>query len=349
MKLTVAWNVWDNYLDVALGSEILRRENEQTKHFQELHLISQGGYPEPPSREYAQYLDGHFFVAYPDVPLIAFHVKYKGVLRVLEGIQRAFRYAEVRGHDFVLVTNGDAWPLSIEKLFRILSDPAVTEAAVSMRVGSLTGLELNFGSRVPLFDDHFIILNVRECTTSGVFDYDHSARFFRPHHPSALHYLLCLFVDQRVPAGKFHIYSDISDTMNHYGDWMGWNLLPWQYQLSTGFLHANCAQVFSLNALRAAFLNDLGFTRYPLVARYYRDVVPDPLLFTRRNGMLVYKKPLSRRVRESFFWWAYRAYCATVHEYYERRYARFPSSDVRKKTLEYFDAFHHIKPAILTQ
>ena len=114
MKLTVAWNVWNNYLDTALGSEIFRLENEEKKIFDEVCLISQGGYPESPTKEQTQYLDGHFNVAYPeDLPLIQKNQSYKGIFRVLEGIQHAFRYAEARGHDFVVVTIGDAWFVSL--------------------------------------------------------------------------------------------------------------------------------------------------------------------------------------------------------------------------------------------
>lgn len=351
MKLTIAWNVWNNYLDTALGSEIFRRENEEKKIFDEVHLISQGGYPEPPSKERAQYLDGHFVVPYPEVPLIQTHTKFKGVFRVIEGMQRAFRYAEARGHEYVVVTNADAWFLSLEKLNDLLQDEHVKQSAVSMRVGWLTGLTLNFGNRVPLMDDHFMMFNIAECKKYGVFDYDHFARFFSPHfgNVGGMHYILMCFVDQRVPKGKFHIYSDLSDTINHYGDWMGWNLLPWQYQLSTGFLHANAAQVPSLDRLRAAFLDDLGFTRYPLIAKYCRGVAPDGRLFRRRHGVLVYKKPVKRAVKEAYWWWSHRAYWRFARRRYEKNYTAMDSKDVHAQTLQYFDKYHHIKPYWLTQ
>ena len=64
MNLTVAWNVWSNYGDTLLGSEILRLQNAEAQTFEQLHLITQGGYPEPPSEAEGQYLDGHF-----DIPI----------------------------------------------------------------------------------------------------------------------------------------------------------------------------------------------------------------------------------------------------------------------------------------
>jgi len=351
MRITITWNVWNNYLDTALGSEIFRRENEEKKIFEEVHLISQGGYPEPPTKEQTQYLDGHFEVAYPEVPLLQLHSKFKGVFRVIEGIQKAFQYAEARGHDYVVVTNGDAWFLSLEKLHDLLQDERVKQAAVSMRVGWLTGLEINFGNRVPLMDDHFMIFNVAECKKHKVFDYDHSARFFRPHfgHMGGIHYILMCFVNQRVPKGKFYIYTSLEDAVNHFGDYTGWNLLPWQYQPSFGFLHANCAQVPSLDRLRAGFLHDLGFTNYPLVKQYYDKIDPDLRLFTRRKGVLVYKKPLKRAMKEAYWWYSHRAYWRLIRRRYEKKYAGMDPNDVRAQTLKYFDEHHHIKPYWLTQ
>lgn len=352
MKLTIAWNVWNNYLDTALGSEIVRCENDARRTFDALHLVSQGGYPEPPSPEYARYLDAHVPVAYPEgLPLLEVHAKFKGVFRVLEGMQRAFRDAAARGDDFVVVTNGDAWFLDVVKLRSLLQSERVQRAAVSMRVGWLTGLAVNFGNRVPLMDDHFMIFNVAECTRLGVFDYDHSARFFRSHfgHMGGMHYLLMCFLNERVPAGAFHVYSALEDTLNHYGDFTGWNLLPWQYQPSFGFLHANAAQVPSLHRLRAAFLHDLGYTRYPLVRKYWEETAPDPALFRRRRGVLVYKKPVRRALREALYWLPYRCYTACMRPWYARQYAALPASDPARTTLEYFDAMRHIKPYWLTQ
>lgn len=352
MRITIAWNVWNNYLDTALGSEIFRRENEEKKIFDEVHLISQGGYPEPPSAEQLQYLDEHFNIAYPEgLPLLSAHQSYKGIFRVLEGMQHAFRYAQARGHDFVVVTNADAWFLDLEKLNALLNTDGVKQAAVSMRVGWLTGLELNFGNRVPLMDDHFMIFNVRECARLGVFDYDHSARFFRPHfgHFGSMHYLLMCLVNERVPQGKFHIYTNVEDALNHYGDFTGWNLLPWQYQPAFGFLHANAAQIPSLHTLRAAFLQDLGFTRYPLVCKYYEETAPEHRLFRRRRGILVYKKPMKRALEEALYWYPYRCYTTLLRRRYSRKYDALPDGHIQKKTITYFNAMRHIKPYWLTQ
>lgn len=352
MKITIAWNVWNNYQDTALGSEIFRRENEKKSIFDEVHLISQGGYSDQPSKEQAQYLDGHFFVQCPEIPMLRVPTdKLRGVFRILDGIRLAFQYAQECHHDYVVVTNGDAWFLSLEKLRALLEDEHVKDAAVSMRVGWITGLALNFGNRIPLMDDHFMIFNVQKCATYKVFDYNYNARFFSPHfgHFGGIHYILHCFVNQCVPAGKFYIYSDLSDTINHYGDWMGWNMLPWQYQLSTAFLHANCAQVPSLDRLRAAFLDDLGFTRYPLVAKYCREVAPEARLFRRRHGVLVYKKPLKRAMREACSWWSCRAYWRIIRRHYEKRYAMMDYKDAHSQTLRYFDQYRHIKPYWLTQ
>lgn len=352
MKLTVAWNVWNNYLDTALGSEILRLQNDEKQTFEELHLISQGGHPDPPGKGHTRYLDGHFNISYPKgLPMLKVGEMSKAILRLIEGVKHAFRYAEQHGHDFALVTNADAWPLSIEKLRALFSDPEVRASAVSVRLWWLTGLELNFGNRVPLIDDHFMILNITKCKEYGVFDYDQTTRFLSPHfiHMGGIHYLLMCFMNARVPKGALHIYTTVKDTLNQYGDFTGFNQLPWQYQPSFGFLHANAAQTPSLHHLRAAFLHDLGFTKYPLVRKYYEETSPDPKLFRRRYGVLVYKKPFKRGFKEALYWYPYLLYTAIMWRKYKRIYNALKEGDVRKKTLVYFDEMHHIKPYWLTQ
>ncbi|MBI2552424.1 hypothetical protein HYW17_03960 [Candidatus Uhrbacteria bacterium] len=352
MKITVAWNVWNNYLDTALGSEIFRLQNADKKIFDEVHLISQGGYPDPPSQEHTRYLDGHFAIAYPEgLPLLKVGQMSKAIFRLLEGIKHAFRYAQAHGHDFAAVTNADAWFLDLEKLHALFNTNGVQQAAISMRVGWVTGLELNFGNRVPLPDDHFMILNVAECARLRVFDYGHEAQFFRPRleHFANLHYILTCFLHERVPKGALHIYTALADTTNQYGDFTGFNQLPWQYQPAFGFLHANAAQTPSLHQLRAAFLHNLGLTRYPLVEKYYKETAPDPRLFRRRRGVLVYKKPLKRALKEAMYWYPYLCYTALMRHKYARRYAALPEGRVEKKTLQYFDALHHVKPYWLTQ
>ena len=344
MKITIAWNVWNNYLDVALGSEILRLENQSKGIFEELHLISQGGYPEPPSEKQGQYLDGHFFIDYPRVPLLELHPKFVGVFRVIEGIQKAFRCAEKNNHDFVIVTNADAWFLSIEKLHHLLQKEEIKASAVSARIGLIVGFELNFGSCVPYFDDHYIILNVKECAKHNVFNYDHSARFFSPHFGrlGGIHNILCCFIDQRVPKGKFHIYSYEDDTIGQYGDFCGISLLPWQYQFSTSFLHANCAQMPSLDNLRAAFLHDIGFTKYPLIKEYFKDVSPDMSKFSRRHGVLVNKKMMKRKITTSFYWYSRKSY--HTFQILRHKLTHAKNKNVHSDTLYFFNKYKHVWP-----
>lgn len=345
MKITIAWNVWNNYLDTALDSEILHLENQSKRVFDELHLISQGGYPEPPTDTYSQYLDDHFFIDCPKIPLLEVHPKFVGVFRVIEGIQKAFIYAKKHNHDYAVVTQGDAWFLSVEKLYNLLLKEEITRAAVSARTGLVTGLELNFGSCVPIFDDHFIILNIKECLKHNVFDYDHSAKFFRPHfgHIGGIHNILCCLVDQRVPRGKFYIYTFMADAISQYGDYCGWRLLPWQYQPSTGFLHANCAQMPALNGLRAVLLHDFGYTKYPLIKEYYEKVSPDFTKFTRRHGVVVYKRKLRRKINTALYWQMRKLYHSFLRRKYERCFG-----DRLKNTLYYYDKHKHILPPTLT-
>ena len=140
MKLTIAWNVWNNYEDLLLGSEIARLQNEELGVFDTLHLISQGGYPKPPSNRESRYIDGHFLIEIQEnLKLLEIHVKYRASLRVLEGLRHAYEYARQKGDDYALVTNGDAWCLDIRKLKRLLQEDGVKQSALSARIGLVTG------------------------------------------------------------------------------------------------------------------------------------------------------------------------------------------------------------------
>lgn len=276
-SLLVAWNVWKNYEDVLLGSEILRLSDAGSPAFSRLRLVAQGGFPEPPSPAEARYLDSFVRVEVDDGwEAVRLHPKFKGVYRVLEGIKSAYRRAAAEGCEFALVTNADAWCLSPEKVAGLLQSPGVRDCAVAARVGPVTALSLSYGDYAPFFDDHFIILNVPRCRDAGVFDYDVPAAY-QPHFLrfGGIHYMLCALMDERVPPGLFHAYTDLSDCLNHFGEPSGFNLLPWQFQPSFDFLHANCAQDPYLHPLRAALLRVRGLARFPGVrdycARYPED------------------------------------------------------------------------------
>ncbi len=150
MKLTIAWNVWNNYEDTLLGSEMVRLSNQERRRFESLYLVSQGGYPTPPSQTQMRYLDQHLEVAIDeDNTLIRYHPKYKGVFRVLNGLRQAYEVALAQGADFALVTNADAWCLDLDKLAALLERRDGGESAVSARIGLVTGLDVNYGDYVP--------------------------------------------------------------------------------------------------------------------------------------------------------------------------------------------------------
>lgn len=270
MNLTVVWNVWNNYEDVLLGSEILRLENKSKKLFDELFLYSQGGYDVPPSNEEKRYLDDYFNVEIDEThPLIKKHVKFKGVFRVLNGLKNAYKVGLENGSDFVVVTNGDAWILNVEKLQKLLNDDNINKSAISARIGPCNGMYVNYGDFVPFFDDHFMILNIKKCEEHKVFDYDvpkaYNANFL---NYGGIHYILTAMMDELVPDGFFNIYTTLENCVNHYGERSGFALLPWQFDKELEFIHANCAQEPFLNRLRAYQLEILGFDKYPCIFEY---------------------------------------------------------------------------------
>lgn len=302
MNVSIIWNVWNNYEDVLLGSEIVRLENKRAKVFDNLYLYAQGGYPNPPSDIETTYLDGYYEVKIDEKhPLIKEHVKFKGVFRVLNGLKKAYEYGLNNGSDFAIMTNGDAWFLNIEKLGELLGQEETKNSAISARIGTVAGLYNNYGDFIPFFDDHFMIINLKKCHEYKIFNYDtpkaYNANFLRY---GGIHYMLIAMMDELVPDGLFNIYTTVEDGVNHYGESSGFSLLPWQYQPSNGFLHANCTQESYLHHLRAYLLEVLGFDKYPYVKKYCKQYKKRDDMLVNDKKIVFYKKNFKEKIEFKF-------------------------------------------------
>lgn len=298
MKLSLVWNVWNNYEDTQLGSAILAHLNARDAVFSALEMHSQGGYPEPPTAAQLRHLAGHL-----DVPVAAElvelweHPKFAGAYRVLNGLFQAYRLGREAGSDFVVVTNGDAWCLDLKKLHRLLETDGIRSCAVGCRIGCATGVVNSWGDFVPFYDDHFIILNVRNCAAHDVFAGGEPRAYravFRKW--GGIHYMLGALYDELVPPGMLHVYTHLEDAVNHYGERSGLCLLPWQYQPSLGFLHANCAQEPDLHPLRAGMLRHHGLDCVPEVAEYCARH-PADAEYGRRGDAVFYRAGAFERLK----------------------------------------------------
>lgn len=347
MKLTIAWNVWNNYEDLLLGSEIARLQNNEFDAFESLHLISQGGYPKPPSLRESQYLDGHFQIKINENhAILKLHVKYKAAFRVLEGIRHAYEYARKNGDDYALVTNGDAWCLDIRKLKCLFQEDAVKNNAISARIGLVTALDSSWGSHAPFFDDHFIILNIALCERHKVFDYNEPNFGSNLAHWGGIHYMLMSMVDGRVPPGLFHSYTYVEDSVNQFGENSGFSLLPWQYQPKYAFLHANCYQEPDLHPLRVEMLRFNGLDRYPEVSAYCQTFSADSEAFGYADEYVYFRQTLIEWVRVNLIRWPPELYRQALGYLCFRRYAQVKHSlqPNISNTFDYYDLYRHVLP-----
>lgn len=350
MKLTIAWNVWNNYQDVLLGSEIARLQNSDAGVFDSLHLISQGGYPEPPSARQSRYIDAHFHTAInEDLDMLKSDIKYRGVYRNLNGIRHAYEYARQIGCDYAVVTNGDAFCLDIRKLEHLLHDDAVKRSAVSARIGLVTGLDLSWGSYVPYFDDHFIILNVPLCEQHGVFEYD-EPKAYRAHFTNfgGMHYILGALFDERVPRGLFHSYTHMETCVNQFGEKCGYSFLPWQYDPEYSFLHVNCEQEPNMHPLRAEMLRFKGLDQYPEVDAYCRSFPSNPHEFGKTDEYVYFRQTLMDHAKINLLWWPRKLYYLGLRYLKYNRYARVKRSLLPAvEPLEFYDLYKNVLHAAL--
>jgi hypothetical protein len=350
MRITIAWNVWNNYQDILLGSEILRLANYEKERFASLYLISQGGYPAPPSEQQMRYLDQHLKVTIDeDNALCDYHPKFKGVFRVLNGLRQAYDVALAQGSDFAIVTNADAWCLDLDKLAALLERRDVGQSAVCARIGLVTALDINFGIYVPFFDDHFVVLNVSLCRQHGVFDYEipkaFNAHFWRF---GGIHYMLGALMDERVPPGLFNSYTNLADCVNHFGESSGFSLLPWQYQPSYAFLHANCEQEPELHSLRAAMLRLHGLDRFPAIREYCEQNPVERHIIAARD-YVYYRQTWGEKMAVQKHMRPYRLYQWLLRRarYSTHALTRSRVTGMSGNALHYFDAYRDVLPLAL--
>ena len=343
MKLTIAWNVWDTYEDLLLGSEIARLQNVEKDTFESLYLISQGGYHIPPSDLQANYIDQHCHIEVNE------HLKWRvnntqhispiqeGNYRVLNGIRNAYEYALGNHSDYALVTNADAWCLDMEKLRNLLQEEKIARHAISMRIGLVTGLDLSWGSYVPFFDDHFIILNIGFCEKNGVFDYE-EPRAYSPHFIDfgGIHYMLGALLDERVPPDLFYAYTNLENCVNHFGEKSGYGLLPWQYQPDYEFLHANATQDPGLHSLRAELLRLKSLDRYPEVSAYCK-LFPKNHEISRTSEHVFYKQTILDKFMFKLHWWPRKFYWIALKKIRYATYIR-----IKKRLIPTFDSLRYL-------
>lgn len=255
-KIGVFWNVYDNYNDILLGSEILRHFESTNEYFAQIMLWAGGGYHLPPDETQKQFLDQYFNIElHPSIDLQDAHSKYTGCYRVLAGLIKALELGNENALDYIIVTNGDAWLLDAKKLENLIKRKSVAEHLISVRSAPGHGLWLDNFSYSPYIDDHFMIFNLKKIKSHHI-DMLKLLSISKPIFlfDGGIHYFLLHMFEKTFSAGDVSVYCDGSTCVNHYGEFCGGSLLPLNYQIDTAFLHANCAQVDSLHSIRAKFL-----------------------------------------------------------------------------------------------
>lgn len=356
MKLSIAWNYWNNFDDVLLASEIVKLSNKKTNTFNDIKLLSQSGYHLPPNDRQKFYLDKYKFIEVDkQLEALKINPKYMGVYRVLNGLKSAYDFGLKNKSDYTLVTNGDAFILDLCKLKDCLNRKEVKSSCLSARVGPVTGLYNTFGSHVPFMDDHFVILNIENCKKFRVFD-KWSPKSYNSHFTKfgGIHYLLYSLFNEIVPHNKFYIYTYMEDCLNHFGEYCGYSLLPWQYQPSLGFLHANCEQEQNLHELRSEMLKLFGFNQFPEVNKYCSSIKnKNKILINHQKKFVFYHQPLILRLKIQFLHLAknllnifrkkisQRPFLKKVNSYYFK--------DRHLNNNKYYKLYSHIYPTGLAQ
>ncbi|MDC0161643.1 hypothetical protein OAI94_00355 [bacterium] len=305
MKITIGWNCWSNYEDVLLGSEILTQLNEQ-KIFEKLHIIAHSGYHKSPSVEQQKYLDKFYKIKTPLDNIKNINVnKILAPARIFNGFKIAYNHALENKCDYAIVTNADAWFLSLEKLKKLLSDTKVENCCISSRVGKLPFLFSEFSSEGLFYDDHFVIINVNKCRSHNVFDYA-NYRFEDCLYLGGIDYQISKFINIKIPEGMHHAYSDMSNCVNHYGIKCNSGLLPFTYEIEFDFMHANVAVDQFLHSLRAKILFEKSLNKMTYSKNYVTKHLSNKINYKIKNGLISFKIPIFSNIKLNFYLFARR-------------------------------------------
>ncbi len=272
MKIGVLWNVWDNYEDLQLASEIFANLNIKNRAFSKVYLMGAGGCPRYPSKQQLKFLNKFIRTSLPTgIGIEKMHYKYHACYRILRGMLEGLERAQKEELDFLIVTQADAWITDIEKCKTILLREDVGQAAVSVRSGFGYGVILQNFQYYPYIDDHFMIFNLKKIKEKKI-NLSKNKVNYKPIFigDGGIHYFLIDFFERFIPKNDLLVYSNVNDGVNQFGEKSRWSLLPWQYQPSTGFLHSNAVQVPELHLLRARFLYFKNLHDFEFSKAYYK-------------------------------------------------------------------------------
>lgn len=290
MKILISWNCWSNYDDVLLNSEICKNLNKDNI-FENLYMTAQSAYTEDPNSIQIQYLDNFFKIKTNlDDKKINNVNKQLVPARIFQGFKIAYEYALSKKCDYAIVTNADAWFLNFKKLKKLLSRREVSQACLSSRVGKLTFLFSNFGSYAPFYDDHFLVINVKECKKYDVFNLESLDILDTLYEEGSFDYQFSRFLDFNIPNDKHYVYSDLSKSTNHFGLPNNVSLLPFIYEHEYGFLHSNVAVDNYLHYHRAKLIENLKLNSTYYVSEYCKKYQSDDKFYYKKNDF-TYLKP----------------------------------------------------------
>ncbi len=348
MKVTFAWQVYNNYDDVLYSSEIIYNLNLRNKCFKNLAQISQGGYEEPPTKIQTKYLNKHFNISVDtNNILVKKYKKHIGILRLIKGYENAFKFAETNKSDFLIISNADSCILDIQPLYEILKSKKMSNSCLGIRKGYIGGISFNSGSYVPFFDDHFLIFNIRQCKLEKVFKYKELKfldntfiDFF------GIHYFIKCFLDERVPSHKVFEYTNLLDAVNHYGENCGPSLLPIQFQKKLKFLHANTTHSKKINKLRAFYFKLYNLDEFEETKKYVNE-------FFNKNNILINKKynypyfylNIKDKIKIFIFLNLYKLYNFFRLLFFYKKYQyRIKKTHNDYNPLKYYKVINHIYP-----
>lgn len=301
MKLLYSINLWEEFDDLLLGSEIIKMQNKNSNTFDEIKIIAQSGSDIKPNKEQLKHVDEYYKIPRlkrdPKNRAQETFEKYFISMRILSSYQRAYNKGVLYNCDFAIVNNADSWVLDINKIHKVLKDKKINESAVSLRIGKVLGTNIALGDFVPYYDDHFLIINIKVCKKLNLFNRDLS--LYRDPiflNYGGFHYMLQLYLEELVPKKYFNAYTDMSESYNHYGERSGMVIVPFQFQKDLSLMHANCHSFKKLHFLRAKMLEIYRLDQFENTSKYIKKYNSKKIKIVMEREKCFFKKNFFNKI-----------------------------------------------------
>jgi hypothetical protein len=191
-------------------------------------------------------------IPYCKKKILNFYKENIGSIRLFNSILRSGNDAIKKEYDFIIYLNSGSWILNFKEIKKLINYLKKNKKVVGTRIlGYLRG-------KAFFFDDHFLIVNLKQAKKFNFYNIKPDSRPFLPldFYYGAIHKNLFTWFSI-LPKSKVYLYSCLSKSFDEYGN-LGSKFIPLSYDYKFNLLHSNI-RYEKILPLRYAYLKKFKY------------------------------------------------------------------------------------------